>query len=297
MVLLHTEQTIKYLRVAPAGVWALDYFLTLEHEARLFSTMGVLSIVSVIFIVTRYTPVVWIISEVYVTLGSQAMGTCMATYRTSGASLLLIMSAAEGLLLMRTLALWHNNRKIKLLLLASYSLVFISMATCDIIAGPLFKSVCAPTSTQSALEDATRLERLIMGKFVSAALFEFIAITITIYHPIQLRSNGICNISKLASTLSKGSVLYALLLLAISVANIVSFSLPVSQGQCGIIDVFQGVLHGVIASRILFDLRNTTCTSQSEEHDCQFTSYISIPCTQCASQTIPMAVLPDEINV
>ncbi|KAG2340199.1 hypothetical protein BDR05DRAFT_1002771 [Suillus weaverae] len=33
-------------------------------------------------------------------------------------------------------------------------------------------------------------------------------------------------------------------------------SAQVSGGYSGIIDVFQGVLHGVVASRILFDLRD-----------------------------------------
>ncbi|KAG1775768.1 hypothetical protein EV702DRAFT_415293 [Suillus placidus] len=95
-----------------------------------------------------------------------------------------------------------------------------------------------------------------MGVFISTALFEFTVAAITIYHSMLLRSDDIYTLCTLASTLSNGSLLYALSLFAISVANIVSFSLPVSGGYNGIIDVFQGVLHGVIASRILFDLRD-----------------------------------------
>jgi len=54
---------------------------------------------------------------------------------------------------------------------------------------------------------------------------------------------------------------------------------------------FQGVLHGVLASRILFILRDLGDTGQHEEHGYLFTSYISLPRTQCVSQTIPMTVL------
>ncbi|KIK36853.1 hypothetical protein CY34DRAFT_490647 [Suillus luteus UH-Slu-Lm8-n1] len=297
MVLLHTQQTVKYLRVAPAAIWILDYFLTLEHEVRLFSSIGCWNIATVMFIVTRYAPVVWIISEIYVTLGPQIAETCLASYRTSETSLFLIMLAAESLLLSRILALWHRNRKIKLFILASYLLFVVSMVICNVLVGFMLESICAPTSTLGNLEVATKAEHLIMGQFISAALFELTVITLTMYHSIQLRSNGIRSIGRFVSTLLKGSLLYALSLCAISVINIVSFALPVSwQGQGGIVDVFQGVLHGVLASRILFDLRNLGDTGQNEDHDHFFTSYISLPPTQCVSQTIPMTVLHAESN-
>ncbi|KAG1822687.1 uncharacterized protein BJ212DRAFT_821510 [Suillus subaureus] len=258
MVLLHTQQTIKYFRVAPAAVWALDYCLTLEHEVRLFSKMGRWNITTVMFIVARYVPIVWIISEIYVTLGPQSLQMCLTTYRTAGVSLLLIMLAAEGLLLMRTLALWHDNRKIRRLLSAIYLVTAISTITCiaNSITDHLLESACVPTTAPSDLEIVTRLERLIMGGFVSMAFFELTVAAITVYHSMHLRSVDMHNLRKIAPTLSKGSLVYALSLFAISIANIVSFSLPVSNGYSGIIDVFQGVLHGVIASRILFDLRD-----------------------------------------
>ncbi|KAG1842763.1 hypothetical protein DFJ58DRAFT_731922 [Suillus subalutaceus] len=309
MVLLHTQQTIKSFystfevrcglsflvcsslclsvgKVAPAAVWAFDYCLTFEHEVRLFSSMGCRSIAHAMFIITRYVPIAWITSEIYVTLGPQSVETCLTTYRTAGGALVLIMTATEGLLLMRTLALWHHSKKIKRFLLASYLLVAISMLTCAV--SPNFESVCAPTSTQSSVEEATRVEQLIMGMFVSAALFELTVVIATTYHSLTLRSAGIGTINKLVSKLWRGSLLYALSLFAISIANIVSFSLPVSSGQSGIIDVFQGVLHGVMASRILFDLRDA---DRSEEDNFQLTSYVPYSDLQFASHNIPMTAL------
>ncbi|KAG2047955.1 hypothetical protein BDR06DRAFT_58358 [Suillus hirtellus] len=287
MVLLHTQQTIKYFRVAPAAVWAFDYCLTFEHEVRLFSTMGRLNIASVMFVITRYVPIVWIISEIYVTVGPQSMEACLTTYRTAGGSLVLIMLSTEGLLLMRTLALWHNNEKIKRFLLASYLLVATSMLTCDILAvSPKLVSVCAPTSS---VEEATRVEHLIMGMFVSAALFELTVVFVTMYHSLTSRSAGIRTVNGLVANLWKGSLLYALSLLTISIANAISFSLPVSSGQNGIIDVFQGVLHGVMASRILFDLRTA---DRREEDSFRLSSYMTPSNLQFASSNIPMTPLP-----
>ncbi|KAG1771891.1 hypothetical protein EV702DRAFT_1201772 [Suillus placidus] len=313
MVLLHTQQTIKYFRgsllvslvrfslclsagkVAPAAVWAFDYCLTFEHEVRLFSSMGRWNIAPVMFIITRYAPTAWIVSEIYVTLGPQSVETCLTAYRTAGSALVVIMVATEGLLLMRTLALWHDNKKIRRFLLASYLLVATSMLTCHVLAvSPNLESVCAPTSTQSSLEEATRVEHLIMGMFVSAALFELAVVFVTTYHSLTTRSTSIRTVNKLVSTLSKGSLLYALSLFVISIANIVSFSLPVSGGQSGIIDVFQGVLHGVMASRILFDLRNA---NRGEKDNSQLTSYVPPSNLKFASYNIPMTALRDESNV
>jgi hypothetical protein len=263
MVLLHTQETIKYFRVAPAAVWAFDYLLTLEHEVRLFSNVGRWNTATVMFIVARYLPIAWIVSEIYVTLGPQSLQMCLTTYRTAGVSLTLIVLASEGLLLMRTLALWHYNKKIKRLILAIYLVIAISIVTCLAIATTLLKNACVPASSQSDLDAATKLERVIMGEFASTAVFEFAVVIITVYHAMQSRFDGIQTRHRLVSTLWKGSLLYALSLFVISLANIVTFALPVSSGYSGIIDVFQGVLHGIIASRILFDLRDA---DQSEDY-------------------------------
>ncbi|KAG2048125.1 hypothetical protein BDR06DRAFT_790457 [Suillus hirtellus] len=86
VVLSHTaaQQTAKYLRVAPAAIWILDYFLTFEHEVRLFSNINCWNIVIVMFILARYAPVIWVITEIYLTLSPHSAETCLTLYRTSG---------------------------------------------------------------------------------------------------------------------------------------------------------------------------------------------------------------------
>ncbi|KAG1785745.1 uncharacterized protein HD556DRAFT_1539911 [Suillus plorans] len=302
MVLSHTtQQTFKYLqvcaqnieKVAPAAIWILDYFLTFEREVRLFSNMSCWNIVTVMFILARYAPVIWIITEIYRAVVCQSLLAHIQQKRYGLDVNLIQRNDANGLLLVRILALWNNNRKIKLFLLASYLLIVVAMVICDILLALLLESICVPTSAQM-VSDFTKMEHLIMGKFGSAALFELIVITLTMYHSIRLRSDGIRSIGRVASTLLKGSLLYALSLLVISIMNIVSLSLPASsQEQGGIIVVFQGVLHGVLASRVLFDLRDLGDAGQVEEHDYLFTSFISLPRTQPVS---PMTVSHAESN-
>ncbi|OAX40924.1 hypothetical protein K503DRAFT_565430 [Rhizopogon vinicolor AM-OR11-026] len=288
MVSLHTQQTTKYFRVAPVAVWAFDYCLTFEHEVCLFTSIGRWSIATVMFIIARYSPIVWIISDIYATLAPKSLDTCLSSNRAAGVSLILILLATEGLLLIRTLALWHDSWKIRRFLLAVYLFVIVSMVTCNILAISLLESICVPISTPSSVEEAMRVEHLIMGQFVYSALFELTAIAVTLYHslrhPISMRA-----VSKLASTLRRGSLLYALSLLAISVANIVTPSLPLLDGQNGMLDVFQGVLHGVLASRILFELR-AQATDRGGELNVEDT-YVRSSGLRFASERIPMAPL------
>ncbi|KAI6125855.1 hypothetical protein EDD16DRAFT_1556430 [Pisolithus croceorrhizus] len=50
-------------------------------------------------------------------------------------------------------------------------------------------------------------------------------------------------------------MLYALSLFATSIVNIIFVALPLSGDWHGVFINFQGVLHGVLGSRILFDLQ------------------------------------------
>ncbi|KAJ8586113.1 hypothetical protein M405DRAFT_823868, partial [Rhizopogon salebrosus TDB-379] len=61
-------------------------------------------------------------------------------------------------------------------------------------------------------------------------------------------------------------------------------SLPISEsgsGLNGIFEMFQCVLHSVLASRILFDLR-VEIADWNEEHSIEFTSYVA-PSTDCTT--------------
>jgi len=51
---------------------------------------------------------------------------------------------------------------------------------------------------------------------------------------------------------------------AMSVANAVFFDLPLPDGWTGLLDVFQGVLHGVMASRIILSLQNADSLEGTE---------------------------------
>jgi hypothetical protein len=124
----------------------------------------------------------------------------------------------------------------------SLKLVIISIVTCGILLQFPLRSVCISVPTSNDVENATKVERLIMGQFVSSALFELsefgalsslttylywricaAAIIVTLCHSIRLRATGIRTASNLVSTLWKGSLLYALSLLGTPFRHLWSF--------------------------------------------------------------------------
>lgn len=183
--------------------------------------------------------------------------TCVALYRTAEIILYFGMLASEGLLLIRTLALWHSQTAARKLLIGTYVLVAIIMFVCAVISSTLkFEGICGETDASVATALATQLSHVTVGMFSSAAFFELVVILYTLLYTLKWRTRtGRYATSALVAALTHGNVLYALSLLVASIVNITFFVLPLSDGWNGLFITFQGILHGVMASRILFELQ------------------------------------------
>ncbi|KAI6111927.1 hypothetical protein EV401DRAFT_2075008 [Pisolithus croceorrhizus] len=134
-----------------------------------------------------------------------------------------------------------------------------------------FQNICGVTDSSSAI--ANRLDKVTVGIFASAALFELVVIVYTILYALRSQaSTGRYTAGRLAAAVTHGNMLYALSLFATSIVNIIFVALPVGGSYVslneyrlmaqqlsgdwhGVFINFQGVLHGVLGSRILFDLQ------------------------------------------
>ncbi|KAI6125854.1 hypothetical protein EDD16DRAFT_379790 [Pisolithus croceorrhizus] len=169
---LYQHQVIKYCRVAPVSIWVLDSLLTLDGEIRLLTRTKRWGLTHVLYIPTRYFPIIGTAMAVYTALvESDTKETCVALYWTAAILLYFGMAASEGLLLMRTLALWHLQWTTRRLLMGTYVLVATVMFVCIMIPSSLkFQNICGVTDSSSAI--ANRLDKVTVGIFASAALFE-----------------------------------------------------------------------------------------------------------------------------
>lgn len=93
----YRQQTTEYVRVASVAVWVLDYFLTLDHEIRLFTSKKGWTIAHVLFLLARYMPAVTIAVSIYNDLSPNLdENQCLANYKISDTGLFLVMMASEG---------------------------------------------------------------------------------------------------------------------------------------------------------------------------------------------------------
>lgn len=129
------------------------------------------------------------------------------------------------------------------------------MLVCVLIPSSLkFESICGVTGASSAL--ANRLDKVTVGIFASAALFELVIIVYTLLFALRSQSTtGRYTASRLAAAVTHGNMLYALSLFATSIVNIIFVALPLAGDWHGVFINFQSILHGVLGSRILFDLQ------------------------------------------
>ncbi|KAI9462100.1 hypothetical protein HD554DRAFT_2128293 [Boletus coccyginus] len=255
---LRKQQTIKYCRVAPLSIWMFDYLLTFEEEVRLMNNKGSWGITHVLYIPTRFFPLIGSLCAVYNALVlTRPLATCIALYRIAEITLFLGMFAAEGLLLIRTMALWSHKRIVCQALMVTYGIVGTVMLVCSIISTTLkFEAICTETTSSVTTAFATRLSQVTVGMFSSAAFFELVVLALTLLHGYMLRRSGLRTMGNVAASVTQGNIAYTLSIFLTSIANITFFLLPLQDGWNGLLTTFQGVLHGVVASRILFNLRD-----------------------------------------
>ncbi|KAN0088085.1 hypothetical protein V8E55_006706 [Tylopilus felleus] len=255
---LSQQQTIKYCRVAPISIWILDYLLTFDEEVGLMTSQGGWGITHLLYIPTRFFPIIGSICSAYNALvTTRPQTTCVALYRFAEIILFLGMFAAEGLLLIRTLALWSHKKMICRALVVTYCIVGIVMFICSTISTTLkFQTICAETTSSVTTAFATTLSQVTVGMFSSAACFELVVLVLTLLHGYALRQSGRSIKGKVVAAVTRGNMVYTMSIFLTSIANITFFLLPLQDGWEGLLATFQGVLHGVMASRILFDLRD-----------------------------------------
>ncbi|EIW81605.1 hypothetical protein CONPUDRAFT_144307 [Coniophora puteana RWD-64-598 SS2] len=160
-----------------------------------------------LFLVVRYLPLVCCLTAIIYALMSLDYFQCVQIYKGSGALLIIIMIATEGLLCLRTVALWYNKRAVKFLLVVLY----------------------LNAKSQSA---AVQEEHILAGSFSAVAFFEFVVVCLTLIH--GLATSGFKPSNRLLTSLREGNLL------------------------------FQAVLHGVMASRIILSLQNADSVTGGE---------------------------------
>ncbi|KAL4066477.1 hypothetical protein V8B97DRAFT_1980200 [Scleroderma yunnanense] len=245
---LYQQQVIKYCRVSPISIWAFDFCVTFADEVHLLSGQKHWGLTHLLYIPTRYFPILTALCIAYNALmTSRPLETCVSLYKTAEIVLMIGMLASEGLLLIRTLALWNTQYTAQKLLVGIYIVVAIVIQT----------TASVPTVL------ATQLSRVTVGMFSSAAFFELVIIFFTVLYASRLHARiDKGSTTRLIGVVIQGNMLYALSLFVASIVNITFYVLPLQDGWNALFVSFQGIFHGAMASRILFELRDALSEGQ-----------------------------------
>ncbi|KAH7924947.1 hypothetical protein BV22DRAFT_1034551 [Leucogyrophana mollusca] len=164
------------------------------------------------------------------------------------------MVAAEMLLLLRTLALWNENNRLKAALVIIYALsTTVTILCTGIISSIGSNSSCAYRSAEQYSEEGYRL---FTGPYWGVASFEFAVVCVTVYHGYYSRvCLGPYSGMRLVKALRQGNLVYAWPLFAVSIANITLYFQAPSDGWVGLLFGLQCVFHGALGARITFALR------------------------------------------
>lgn len=250
-------QTSKYCNVAGLGVLIFDYFLTLEPEVR-WTWNRRWNVTRVLFVISRYMAFVAAGMTSYAAIATRANQDCSRFGSASNAIHIISIVAAEGLLILRTYVFWKQNKKLLavLLVLAAISIacaVSITQVVNNVAAAPVDPS--APPTSNCTFQ-AGRSSAIQYGFLVA---YELLLMSLTVFKRYQdYRDSN----SRLVRAVFEGGVRYMTAIISVSVLNILIMSVvPASYDE--MMDVPQLVIHSMLASRVLFSLRE----SDQEEFD------------------------------
>ncbi|KAG1805871.1 hypothetical protein EV424DRAFT_1544207 [Suillus variegatus] len=251
-------QIAQYFTVAAMAAVVFDYCLTLPQEVQLIwgKKWGVIRIT---FTLTRYATLMGTAMTTYaaVTDRSRSKYTSCATFNdVSYGSHLISIIAAEGLLIFRTLAFWHQNKKLMvwLLVLAAFSILG-AVGVPKVVNALHFNNPPVANRT-SCLFGSGKVSVIQYGFLI---IYELVLMILTIYKRFSFYKG---TRGRLATILYRDGMIYMTCIIMTSFANIL-IAVVIPGTYSNILDAPQLVIHGVLASRILFNLRHEGHRSDS----------------------------------
>ncbi|KIK41298.1 hypothetical protein CY34DRAFT_806264 [Suillus luteus UH-Slu-Lm8-n1] len=237
-------QTVKYVNLGSLAILVLDYCITFFEEVQ-WTWFKPWDVTRIIFVISRYLPFAGVGMTAYDAL--RISDQCASTLEGNIVHIIGIV-AAEALLVIRTWAFWQKSKKLLIGLLV-YSVLSITAAiVVDLSPTMLIPGEEPPLGT--CYFESTRNAAVV---YMFLAMFESVILMLTVYkrvHDYRDFRSGI------VVTLYYDGMVYMLCILTITVANVI-IGAAFASAYSNMFDTLQLVIHSVLASRILFRLRNS----------------------------------------
>jgi len=214
-------------------------------------------------------------------------GNCSPFATASDVIHLLGFVAAEGLLIIRTYAFWQCNKKMLVGLLifaaAMFTAAVVESSLVDVPAGFSNPGDCIFADSRDS-----------SAQYVFLLVFELVVLCLTLVRGAKIRRsqmNQLITMSKLVITLYRDGVFYVCCIILLSLTNIITiFSVPIAYTNSLV--TLQLVLHSVLASRILFHLRESNEQSEFDSLPLVYSVHFAIHTEDDLAEQPPVHVSP-----
>ncbi|KAG1895792.1 uncharacterized protein F5891DRAFT_649647 [Suillus fuscotomentosus] len=162
-----------------ATFWTYDYICSL-HEEWTFLLRSRLTKVKVLYIVTRYVPFFIVAADLYMNFsGNEDRDQCLILSNIYACLRLISLACSECLFVLRTCALWNNNRIILIAILSTIFAIGIWLTT-----------VATSHVTNSVIPDITGCHRSsgsfsFFMQFIVLLVFQLVLVSLTLVRVVQ----------------------------------------------------------------------------------------------------------------
>ncbi|KAI0783204.1 hypothetical protein C8Q75DRAFT_811023 [Abortiporus biennis] len=271
---LRRQRIASEINVAATALLAFDYLITLHSETQLIwpSTFNAMKF---LFLLNRYLPWADVILSLYHQTNRHiSLSACQTTYVAAGWLVVFGIIIAEVILIIRTLAVWGNNRRIFIIL------VLVSFAAALGVLG--IERVYNQSITFAIKPELgcvlTSGKPLIAFSFVIVIIFETFLLALTLVKGIQ--HYRFSDNPSIIAVLYRDGILFYLYMLAVSTINLVVV-VAAPRDLANLLGTFQRVLHSCLSARVILNLReaNLRASGQTSLNSTELRAIVLVPFT------------------
>lgn len=245
-------QTVKYINVASGAVLVFDYFQTFTMEVELIWNSK-WSIGKFLFLLARYSAFFDVPLVLYYALASNVShDTCYHVYAVSSYSTAFGIVVAEAIMILRTYALWGNNRRLLIFLTTLLAAVYIPVIVILVFFLRSLKYGEPPLPTVIGCYP-TEGSIILFADFVLLVVLETIIMALTLWIGVKRFRHSR---NRLVYTLYRDGIFYFVYLFLISVGNIIVLVAGPPE-YVDLLNTFQRVMHSVLSTRTMLHVRAT----------------------------------------
>lgn len=239
-------QFLTYTSTSMATFWTYDYACSL-HEELTFLLRSRWTMVKGLYIITRYVPFLLLITDLYLYFTpNENLAKCQTVIRIYSCLGVISVACSELFFVLRTYALWKNNRIVLTAILSAFFAVAVASVIIDFVTvDASHVTISVIPGIQGCYRTSSSAQVSIM--FILLLAFQLGLISLTIIRAVQ--SWRVVN-GPLYDILVKHNIFYytcALLLTAVNVLTQMLFSQTVYRFVC---EVFQFFVLAILATRM-----------------------------------------------